>query len=74
MGLQDQRKKAGLSQAELAAVSGVKVRTLQQYESGQRNINGAKLDTLCTLALALGCTVFDIIEDDQLKIKLKKTT
>lgn len=73
MALQDMRKKAGLSQSELAAVSGVKLRTLQQYENGARNINGAKLDIICTLALALNCKVYDIIEDEQLKIKLKKT-
>lgn len=74
MTLQEQRKKAKLSQSELAAVSGVKLRTIQQYENQQRDINNAKLDTLCTLALALNCTLFDLLNDDQLKIKLKKTT
>lgn len=73
MTLQEQRKKANLSQSELAAVSGIKLRTIQQYENGQRNINKAKLDTLCTLALACRCKVYDLIEDEQLKVKLKKT-
>jgi transcriptional regulator with XRE-family HTH domain len=73
MALKEMRKKAGLSQSELAAVSGVKLRAIQVYEIGQRDINGAKLDTLCKLALALNCKVYDIITDEQLKVKLKKT-
>ena len=73
MTLQDQRLKANLSQSELAAVSGIKLRTIQQYENGQRNIDNAKLDTLCTLALACRCSVYDLIEDEQLKVKLKRT-
>lgn len=73
MTLQEQRKKAGLSQSELAAVSGVKLRTIQTYEIGNRDINSARLDTLCKLALAMNCTLYDILTDDQLKIKLKKT-
>lgn len=73
MTLQDMRKKAKLSQSELSAVSGIKLRTIQQYESGQRSIDKAKLDTLCTLALACQCSVYDLIEDEQLKIKLRKT-
>lgn len=73
MTLQDMRKKANLSQSELAAVSGVKLRTIQTYEIGHRDINGAKLDTLCKLALAMNCTIYDILTDEQLKIKLKKT-
>ena len=73
MTLQDMRKKAGLSQSELAAVSKIKLRTIQQFECGQRNINNAKLDTLCTLSLAMNCTIYDLLEDEQLKIKLKKS-
>lgn len=73
MTLQEQRKKAGLSQSELAAISSVKLRAIQTYEIGNRDINNARLDTLCKLALAMNCTLYDILTDDQLKIKLKKT-
>ena len=73
MTLQEKRKKKGLSQSELAAVSGVKLRAIQVYEIGQRDINGAKLDTLCKLALALDCKVVDLLTDDALKIRLNKT-
>lgn len=73
MTLQTMRKKANLSQSELAAVSGVKLRAIQTYEIEQRNINHAKLETLCKLALALNCTLYDLLTDEQLKVKLKKT-
>ena len=73
MTLKDQRNKKGLSQSELAAVSGIPLRTIQQYECGQRNIDHAKLDSLCTLALSLHCSIYDILNDDQLKTKLKKS-
>ena len=74
MKLKEQRLKAGLSQSQLANASGVKLRTIQQYECGQRSLNGAGLDILCSLALAIGCTVFDILESDELIEKLKNTT
>lgn len=73
MTLQDQRKQAGLSQSKLAEASGIKLRTIQQYENGQRNIDGGRLEILCSLAAALGCTLFDILESDDLKDKLKST-
>lgn len=72
--LQEQRKKACLSQSELAAASGVKLRMIQHYERGYRDINGARLETLCNLAIAMNCKVCDIITDENLKIKLKKST
>lgn len=74
MSLQEQRKKAKLSQSQLSAVSGVSAWTISAYESGQRDINGASLDTLCKLALALNCKVYDVISDNELRIKLKMTT
>ena len=37
--LKDLRKLAGLSQSELSAISGISVRTIQQYEQRQKNIN-----------------------------------
>lgn len=73
MTLQEQRKKAGLSQSKLAEASGVKLRTIQQYENGQRNIDGGRLDILCSLAATMNCTLFDILESDDLKKKLKST-
>ena len=71
MTLQDMRKKKKYTARELGAISGVSYRTIQNLESGIRDINAATLDTLCRLAIALDCTVFDIISDNELKTKLR---
>lgn len=71
MTLQDMRKKKNYTVKELGTISGVNYRSLQNLESGFRNINTANLDTLCRLAIALDCTLFDILTDEELKIKLK---
>ncbi len=63
--LKELREKAGLSQAQLAAASGLNLRVLQNYEQGARNLNGAKLVTLLALCKALGCTLRDIVTDPQ---------
>ena len=53
MKLQEIRKSKKLTQKQLSELSGVPLRTIQIYEIGQRNIDGAGLDVLCALALAL---------------------
>lgn len=60
--LKKMRQKAGFSQSELAAVSGVPVRTIQQYEQRQKNINKAQVEYLLMLAQALCCRVEDLVE------------
>ena len=52
-GLQKLRKAAGLSQSQLAALAGINVQVLQQYERGARDINGAKLPTLLKICYSL---------------------
>lgn len=71
--LQRLRVKKGLSQVELAVVSGVKTRTIQGYEKGERNIDGAKLSTLCSLCIALDCKLEDILESPEIIHKLRLT-
>lgn len=44
--LKRMRQKAGLSQSELAVISGVPLRTIQQYEQRQKNINKAQVEDL----------------------------
>ncbi len=56
------RQKAGLSQRELADLSGVPVRTIQQYEQRQKNINKAQAEYLVVLAKVLCCEVGDLME------------
>ena len=60
--LQAQRKKAGLTQAQLAEKANVNLRTLQQYELGAKKINKASFQTVMALCNALGCRAEDIIE------------
>lgn len=60
--LKTARAMAGLSQSELAEMSGVSVRTIQQYEQRQKSINRAKSETLLRLARALCCDMEDLME------------
>lgn len=60
--LQILRKKAGLSQKQLAEFSGVPLRTIQQYEQRQKNINKAQSEYLIMLSKALYCKSEDLIE------------
>ena len=55
LGLKNKREQAGLSQRDLAEISGVPVRTIQQYEQRQKDIRKAAYDTVCRLADALHC-------------------
>lgn len=64
--LQERRKAAGLSQAQLAAkVDGLKVRTLQYYEQGVRDINKATALLVWQMAQALECEVGDLLEIEE---------
>ncbi len=56
------RQKGGLSQRELAELSGVPVRTIQQYEQRQKNINKAQAEYLVMLSRVLCCEVSDLME------------
>ena len=53
---------AKLSQSELAEISGIPLRTIQQYEQKQKNINAAKAETVIKLAKALCCSVETLLE------------
>ena len=56
-----QRKAIGYSQRQLAQKAGVNLRTLQQYESGAKDLNKASVETVLNLAWALGCDIEDIL-------------
>ena len=61
------RTGAGLSQRQLSELSGVNLRTIQDYESnGGQVIDKANLRALLNLAKALGCNIKDILEDVEL--------
>lgn len=60
--LKERRESAGMSQADLAALTGISVRVIQNYEQGTRPLNGARAITVYKLAKALKCSVEDLIE------------
>ncbi|MBO4905101.1 MAG: helix-turn-helix transcriptional regulator [Lachnospiraceae bacterium] len=59
--LQVYRKLAGLTQAGLAEASGVNLRTLQQYEIGDKDIRKASVDKVISLAKVLHCRPEDMV-------------
>ena len=64
MSLKAMRKKAGYTQNDLANVTGLHPKYISMYESGARNINGAKLSTLLLLCSALSCKIEDLLNAD----------
>lgn len=52
----------GLSQRELAERTGIPVRTIQQYEQRQKNINKAQVEYVIRLSKTLHCSVEDLME------------
>lgn len=55
------REQKGLSQREVSEISGVNLRSLQDYEQGHKSIVSAKGETLYRLSYALDCTMEDIV-------------
>ena len=70
--LKQLRLRRGLSQSELATAAGLSLNSIRGYEQGTRDINKATLETLCGLALALDCTIGDLITDINLSSKFIK--
>lgn len=62
--LQEYRKRAGMSQPQLAEKVGISHRTLQDYEQGRKPLEGARAITVLTMARILGCTVEDLIDPE----------
>ncbi len=72
--IQELRSATGLSQSQLAEKAGMSVRALQAYEgegAGNRDFDSARLKTILKVCAALGCSLSDIIEDDETKTLLK---
>lgn len=56
------RLNAGLTQAELAQLAEIPLRTLQQYEQRQKNINKAQVEYLAKLAKTLHTSIETLLE------------
>lgn len=65
--MKELRKRAGLTRVQLAEETGINFRTLEAYEQGRKDINGAKLKTLLKLCQALDCELEDLITDSETK-------
>jgi transcriptional regulator with XRE-family HTH domain len=67
--LREQRERAGLSQAHLAALSGISQNAISNYERGDRE---AGSDALSALAKALNCSADYLLEmtDDPNPVRL----
>ena len=62
--LKNWRLSKGLSQSQLARISGVPVRTIQQYEQRERDISKAQARSVSALAAALGLESAYLLEND----------
>lgn len=60
--LKHYRIQQGLNQRQLADLSGIPLRTIQQYEQRQKNINKAQGEYLLALAQTLNCEVWQLFE------------
>ena len=56
------RKRAGYTQKELAFLTDIPIRTLQQYEQRQKNINKASVEYLYAISKVLGCEIRELME------------
>lgn len=66
------RVASGLAQLDVAVRAGLNLRTYQYYEQGNKPIEGAKLETLLKICLALNCKLDEIIEDQELVELIKR--
>lgn len=60
------RENRGISQTELAKLSGVKLRSIQMYEQKINDIDKAQVGTIYKLSRVLGCTIEDLLENPEL--------
>ncbi|MBQ9060336.1 MAG: helix-turn-helix transcriptional regulator [Firmicutes bacterium] len=56
------RRRLGISQRQLAEAADIPVRTIQQYEQRQKNINKAQAEYLLRLSQVLRCAEADLME------------
>lgn len=56
-----QRERMGLSQSQLADMSGINIKTIQAFEQRKKDIKSAKYDTLNKLSTILGCEIVDLL-------------
>jgi DNA-binding XRE family transcriptional regulator len=65
--LKKARVTTGMTQMELANLSGVNVKSISSYEQFPEKINKASIETILKLCDSLGCELDDIIERELIK-------
>lgn len=60
------RENRGISQTELAKLSGVNLRSIQMYEQKVNDIDKAQVGTIYKLSRVLGCTIEDLLENPEM--------
>ena len=63
-GLLCRRKNAGLTQKELSEKSGVNIRQIQRYESGESGCENMTLKNALAIAGVLECDVEDLVIEE----------
>lgn len=63
MSLKELRKERGMTQIQLAQMSGVNSRQIQRVENGESDIGNVTLRNALALAKALGVSVEDLLEE-----------
>lgn len=60
------RIQSGLSQLQLSERSGIKLKSIGNYEQGRRDLNHARGYILYRLSQALDCTIEDLLDIDSI--------
>lgn len=66
MNLKILRELRGISRRELADLTGISFRSIQDYEQGHKDLASAKADTLLKMSRALDCSMEDLISEEDL--------
>ena len=70
--IQKLRISKNLSQSQLARLSGVNLRTLQDFEQGRKPLTNAKGEMLLRLSVALDSSIEELLSDELLEIDISK--
>ena len=61
---------SGLTQSDLATLSGINIKSISAYEQEPTKINKASVITLFILSESLNCSIEDLIEKDYIRESL----
>lgn len=67
--LKEIRTNQNITQKKLAEISGVNIRMIQKYETGERDLNKAEVVTVYRLAKALDVPIEDLLTIKELEDK-----